>query len=229
MRSWWEWAAARFGPARGSSGWEALRVDRTSCLPWLLIGKGPTFSHRNELDLKGFRTFGLNHVVRALPVDVAHAIDIEVLEQVSAEVWLQNAGVLVLPWRPHRNCRPAEQTLADHVRDRPLLAELEAQGRLLWYHLSTGRHFGEDPPGPRVPVKFFSAEAALCLLAGAGVRTVRTLGIDGGGRYAAEFADLEPLTNGRSSFDEQTAELARIVRRYGLDYAACFRCPPEVC
>ena len=30
------------------------------------------------------------------------------------------------------------------------------------------------------------------------------------------------------SFDDQTAELQRIVRRYGLDYAACFRMPTEM-
>jgi hypothetical protein len=32
--------------------------------PWLILGKGPTFSRRGEFDLNDFNTLALNHVVR---------------------------------------------------------------------------------------------------------------------------------------------------------------------
>jgi hypothetical protein len=71
-------------------------------------------------------------------------------------------------------------------------------------------------------VKSFSAEAALNLLAMAGVRRVRSLGIDGGSAYSGAFADLAETTllnNGHESFDRQFAQFARIIQRTGVDYA----------
>lgn len=187
--------------------------------PWLLLGKGPSFAQRHRVDWPAFRTLGLNHVVRVQPVDVAHAIDIEVVQEVGAERLCAGAGVLVMPWHPHVGCRATSKTLADWTRELAALDMLSRQGRLLWYRLETGRRFPEQRPGPVVPVRCFSAEAALFLLAEAGVRTVRTLGIDGGCSYAPEFADLVPLTNGQISFDDQTQPLAEIVNHYGLDCA----------
>jgi hypothetical protein len=45
--------------------------------PWLIFGKGPSFSERGRFDLSPYRTLSLNHVVREGPVDVAHAIDLD--------------------------------------------------------------------------------------------------------------------------------------------------------
>jgi hypothetical protein len=73
-----------------------------------------------------------------------------------------------------------------------------------------------------VRVKFFSAVAAVNLLAQAGVRTIRSLGLDGGAAYSDEFIDLKDktlLANSRSSFDRQFEEIARTIATTGIDYA----------
>lgn len=203
MRSWWDWIKSR-------------DLSR----PWLILGKGPSFSRRHEFDTSGYHTLGLNHVVRGQQVDVAHAIDVEVIQQVPADKWLQNAGVLVMPWHPHQNSTATSKTLPEWVSETPILRQLDKHRRLLWYNLVTGERFQDGPSGPVVGVKFFSVEAVLNLLAGGGVKTIRTLGIDGGAHYASEFADLRPLTNGRRTFDDQQQEITRIVRVNHLDYAA---------
>jgi hypothetical protein len=75
---------------------------------------------------------------------------------------------------------------------------------------------------PVVPVTYFSAEAALGLLVGAGVQTVRSLGVDGGTTYAADFADLSETTrlaNTQPSFDKQFARFADILHGSKTDFA----------
>jgi hypothetical protein len=51
-----------------------------------------------------------------------------------------------------------------------------------------------------------------------GVKTVRTLGIDGGTQYAGEFEGLPELQNSLPSFDAQFRELEDIVAKWGIDY-----------
>lgn len=200
--------------------------------PWLILGKGPTFHSRHRFDLRSYETLGLNHVCRETAVTVAHAIDLDVVEQCGDAI-ARNAQVLVMPWRPHvRSGRSrawrtgcpttlsnltVEQLAAQH----PMLRRLDEEGRLLWYNLSTA---GSAVRGgsPIVLVRYFSAEAALNLLATAGVRHVRSLGVDGGTEYSPEFADLADTTrlvNGRDDFDVQFGEIARTLLRTGISYA----------
>jgi hypothetical protein len=101
-----------------------------------------------------------------------------------------------------------------------LLGCLKAQGRLLWYNHSLAPEKNGD--SPTIPVGFFSSEASLNLLAAAGVRHVRSLGIDGGSNYSAQFQDLAGktlLANQRTTFDVQFGEIAKILMNTGLDYA----------
>ena len=186
--------------------------------PWLVLGKGPSFSRHTETDLSPYNLLALNHVVREFQVDLAHMIDVDVVEACAAHL-PQNCRWLVMPRRPHVGFKPGPMLLEDFVRQIPVLRELDAQGRLIWYNLSSGRAVGDSPV---IPVKFFSIEAALNLLARAGVRTVRSLGIDGGRGYSSAFKDLEQVTmlaNGHASFDVQFREIARIVAEHGMDYA----------
>lgn len=86
---------------------------------------------------------------------------------------------LILPWVPHvKNVASAGKTLETWRDELPVLKELDAQGRLLFYNLITSDKCGDE--SPVVPVRYFSAEASLNILAMLGVKTVRTLGIDGG-------------------------------------------------
>jgi hypothetical protein len=186
--------------------------------PWLLLGKGPTFALHGQLDLSAYHLFGLNHVVRELAVDVAHAIDLDVAAA-CADALRTNCRWLMMPRRPHVNFKPADGLLEDFFDDVPVLAELSEQGRLVWYDLCNSPPVGD---GPVIRVRWFSSEAALSVLAVSGVKTIRSLGVDGGRGYSPSFADLEHstmLANGHPSFDRQFAEMEAIVKENELDYA----------
>ena len=187
--------------------------------PWLILGKGPSFSYRERFDLSSYALLSLNHVVREQKVELAHMIDLDVVEA-CADALEANARFVVLPWRPHVNNRPGPLTLDDVVPKSGVLRRLHAANRVLWYDLSTSpsRH----GPGPVVQATYFSAEAALSLLALAGVRRVRSLGIDGGAAYSSAFADLKDTTllaNGRQNFNLQFKGMARTIMSTGVDYA----------
>lgn len=203
MRSFFDWfAASGLGPDR----------------PWLVLGKGPTFARRRDFDLGGFRTVSLNHAVREQPVDVAHIIDADVVDHLGEDL-LRNAGHVVMPWRPHVKNDPGPDDLGQMAQRHPLLRRLADEGRLLWYNLSSAR---PRPGAPIVVARYFSAEAAIHLLAQCGVRTIRSLGIDGGSSYSASFQDLVDktlLANGRQSFDQQFEQIAKMIAATGLDFA----------
>lgn len=188
--------------------------------PWLILGKGPSFAQIHARDDIGqYRLLSLNHVVRERRVDIAHMIDIDVAIDCMQEIFT-NAGVLVMPWRPHVNNACGGKTLSQWTDEVPALKALAASGRLLWYDLSTcpERH----GPGPLVRATAFSSEAALDLLALAGVKTARSLGVDGGTTYASSFGDLKDTTrlnNGQISFDFQFQGLARTIMTTGIDFS----------
>lgn len=194
--------------------------NRTKSRPWLILGKGPSFSRRTEFDLSGYDTISLNHTVREQPVDVAHMIDIDVVDS-CADVLLSNAGALVMPWYPHVKNFVGKLTLEQWVAEKPVLQRLDAEGRLLWYDLkSSPTRYGKQPA---VEARSFSAEAALQLLALAGVRHVRSLGVDGGTSYGTAFDDLKDITrlnNGHPTYDLQFEGFARTIYQTGVDYAS---------
>jgi hypothetical protein len=187
--------------------------------PWLILGKGPSFSKRFDYDLNKFSTLSLNHAVRETKVDVAHIIDLDVIDSCK-EAIRENAKVLVMPWVPHVNNSPGQLNLGQLVDQNSFLKELQNEKRLLWYNLSSA----QQPNGhtPVVRCTWFSSEAALNLLAMNGVKVVRSLGVDGGAAYSRDFDDLKDktlLSNGHKTFDLQFREIATIIRRTGVDYS----------
>lgn len=184
--------------------------------PWLVLGKGPTFSRRSDFDLDAYNTLGLNHVVREVMLDVAHAIDVDVVTA-CADVLLDNCRWLVMPRRPHTNNSPGPLLLEDYLQRVPVLRELDEQGRLVWYSAATAPVAGYHTIG----VRYFSAEAAFNILAAMGVKEIRSLGLDGGSGYSAAFSDLEDktmLANQQPSFDLQFAEIDKTVDAHAIDY-----------
>jgi hypothetical protein len=146
-------------------------------------------------------------------------IDFDVVEACGESIE-RNARVLVMPWFPHFKNRPGTESLESLTRRNTTLERLNTQGRLLWYNHSLAPETHGD--SPVIPVRFFSSEAVLNLLAAAGVRQVRSLGIDGGNHYSAQFHDLAEktlLSNQRATFDVQFGEIAKILMNTGLDYA----------
>lgn len=187
--------------------------------PWLVAGKGPSFPQVASVHPGDWHLLTLNDALREVPrADLAHFIDLEALERCSGV--LDRARCAVMPWYPHLGHRPGPLHLGQLSRRHPVLARLRAQGRLLWYDLAGApRRHG---PHPVVTATFFSAEAAVDLLATAGVRTLRTAGVDGGTGYDEAFADLRAvsrLANGQRSFDRQFESFPGIIRRTGVDLA----------
>lgn len=204
MQTFFDWFSAR-------------KIERSD--PWLILGKGPTFSKKDSYDLSQFHILSLNHVVREQSVRVAHVIDYQVVDD-CADAIRRNAEVLVMPWRPHVNYRPGKRNLEELARTNPTLRLMNESGRLAYYNLSSTRETHGDSPVVRV--KFFSAEAALNLLAQAAVRQVRSLGVDGGNTYSPKFDDLKDktlLSGGHSSFDLQFEGFAHTILNTGVDYA----------
>jgi hypothetical protein len=202
MRSFFEWAT------------ENQVMDQ----PWLVLGKGPSFSKKDQF-VHDYKLLGLNHVARDQFVDVAHIIDLDVVDQLG-EVLMEQCGIVVMPWIPHIKNRAGRQNLQQITAVNPILQALDRQQRLFYYNLHSGRERQGD--SPVVFARFFSAEAAIRLLAMAGVGTIRTLGIDGGTTYSADFKDLENktlLANGLSSFNKQFKEFAKIIMENDLDLA----------
>ena len=196
---------------------EWINTTRFPDRPWLVLGKGPTFSRRHEFDLGAYNLLSLNHVVNEVQVDVAHIIDVDVVEA-CAPALATNCDWLLMPRVPHVQSRPSLRPLDDFVDAIPVLRELDEAGRLIWYNAETGLVF---PGSPVIEVKWFSSEAALSLLATMGARHVTSLGIDGGQTYSSAFGQLNATTrlaNGLPSFDAQFAEIERIVRTRGIDY-----------
>ena len=196
---------------------EWIASTRFADRPWLVLGKGPTFSRRDEFDVGAYNLMSLNHVVTELKVDVAHVIDVDVVEA-CGDALLRNCDWLVMPRVPHVQHRASLRPLEDFVASIPVLRELDRAGKLVWYNAETGPAY---PGSPVVEVKWFSSEAALNLLARMGVKTVRSLGIDGGQTYSSAFGHLNNATrlaNGLPRFDAQFNEIERIVRLQGLDY-----------
>jgi hypothetical protein len=187
-----------------------------SLQPWLILGKGPSFAKYKSVDPGAFSTLALNHVARDVKCDAALMMDFDVLEA-CGEAIAANAGYVLMPWRPHFAHTPTSKTLEQLAREHPVLKALDAEGRLVLFNAQSARDFAPHPHEPITSIKFFSAEAALNILADNGVRIVRTLGVDGGASYADTFGDLADktlLANGREDFDKQFAQFARTLRRH---------------
>ena len=185
--------------------------------PWLMLGKGPTFQKVRELDLTDYYVCSLNHVVRELPVTLAHIIDIGVVGDCAGEIY-RNAQFLAMPYRPHVKNNASEKTLVDFCEELPILDVMRKEGRLLWYNLSSSPPHGDSPI---IKAVYFSAEAALNVLVVCGVNVVRTLGVDGGKNYSAVFDDLKSktlLANGHESFDRQFDGICETIRKSGILY-----------
>lgn len=154
---------------------------------------------------------------------MAHFTDLEPLTECAGELLTRRVRV-VAPWHPHVDFRPSPNNLGDYLRnsgpggDRgDPLAALAAR-KLLFSYNSTRSPRGHVAWLATIQVRYFSAVAALNLLAAAGVKVVRALGVDGGTAYANGFDRRDCLSNGRSSFDIQFTEMSKTTSRHGIDY-----------
>lgn len=181
---------------------------------WVMVGKGPTFSGHSAHDLSACHTLGLNHVVNVLSCTINHFTDLEALLDCHQAI-RESCRMIAVPWRMHVNNRPGKMTLPILVQHHSLLQRLVETDRLLSYNSTLSKD--RKSSLPTIRVRYFSAVAGLNILAAAGVKTIRTLGIDGGASYAKEFDRKTLLSNSRSSFDVQFQEMKRTIKEHGLD------------
>ena len=187
---------------------------------WLLLGKGPSFSEVGSVNLSQYFSCSLNHVVREIPVTLAHMIDIDVVLDCANDLE-KNAQYLIIPYYPHKNSKPTSKSIFEYILEIPILEKFARSGRLVAYNLSTSNRIVELG-GSAIPVKFFSAEAALNILVRAKVSSVRSLGVDGGNTYSNKFHDLNEktlLVNGQDSFSKQFKGMAKTIRQSGIHYS----------
>lgn len=183
--------------------------------PWLLVGKGPSFSHRGELDLDTFNVVSLNHVVNEIDVCIAHMADLDVVAA-CADRLAEHCQWLLMPRQPHVDNRPCGRRLEALFDELPILRRLDQEHRLVWYNLDTAPPIDDSPV---IEVLHFSSEPVLDILGRLGAREVFTLGIDGGSSYSTTFAHLSEqtlLANGRPNFDVQFFSLDRIAKKHDI-------------
>lgn len=183
---------------------------------WLIVGKGPTFRKYRPEHAETYGVLAINHVAREIKCDAALMMDLDVFEACAEQI-AENARVVILPWRPHIDFRPTDKTLIDLLEEHPVLKRLASENRVVVFNAQTARGLDPLPGEPVTNIKFFSAEAALNLLAQNGVRHIRTLGVDGGASYSPTFSDLNDVTllaNGRDDFDRQFQMFARTLQAY---------------
>ncbi len=187
--------------------------------PFLILGKGPTFKRPSAEDYKTYNILSLNDSVRECKVNVCHIIDIDVLDRCGDAI-MRNCDVLVAPYYPHLGWRPNPLITLDELSHKqPVLRKLREQGRLYGYNLSTvSQMFNKRwNDSELVYASHFSAEAVVNLLGKLGVKTIRTLGVDGGKGQEEAFKDLQNINvNG---YEAQWVNIRKSIKRFGLDYA----------
>jgi len=184
--------------------------------PWLIIGKGPSFNYIRTIDIGKYNTLALNHAAIEVDTGYAHAIDLDVIIDIGEKL-LERHTPVIMPLYPHINFRPSKQSLNKLIDQIELLNKLDKAGLLYWYNTSSSKNV--DNNYPVVPVQFFSADAAVALLAFNGVKTIYTAGVDGGDTYAEKFSSLTETTllaNGRSSFSDQFRAFIKTRRKTGV-------------
>lgn len=176
--------------------------------PFLLVGMGPSFSHIHEFNLHDYNILGLNKVVREIEVDIAHIIDWYIVDRVYNSLSTRCTHI-VCPYFPHFGFRPNPLlTLGQCVARHPL------REKVLGYNLSTCPIRQTD--SPVVEARYFSAEAALNIIALLGCKEVYAIGVDGGTERAVEYSDHGPCDP--RGFDLQWDSMAKTITRFGISY-----------
>jgi len=179
-------------------------------LPWLILGKGPSAERLYTLDTSKYYFLSLNHACRLLAPTVAHFVDIEAYKDCATTLEWYPKTKVCLPWYPHVKYKSGRENLQSLNLD---------STRFVSYN-STTSSLPQKAGLPLIRLKLFSAVAAFNILGYAGVRTVYSLGVDGGNSYAHFFDKKDKLANGRKSFDDQLQEIYLALKNYGMTWKA---------
>lgn len=211
---------------------EALLLqERIADRPALVLGKGPSLTLEAFASAcVGHCVFGINQTSGSFPVDVAFFIDIEPVYEVG-EYLLKSDCMVLMPWRPNqRTWRPSrsapmKSTLLDLAKSDPLIAALESQQRLFYFHTrppAVGADRNVFPPN------LVSLSSLLQILADVGVSEVSTLGVDGGTGYSKTLQASHLLTQLRCGYSNQFPILRKISISKGLTMQRANEAPINV-
>lgn len=181
-------------------------LTRATPRRWLVVGKGPTADYICRVDTTRYHVLTLNHACRVVRPAVAHFVDAEAVEDCLPHL-RQGLFAVAAPWHPHRHHKAHADTLAQY----PWAGEFG--DLLLSYNATTANTLPRNPALPVIRLRYFSAVAAFNILVAAGVRSVHSIGVDGGTGYAEAFDKRTRLANGRSSFDVQFGEINQTLKK----------------
>lgn len=183
--------------------WSWFGLEGRSRRPWLLAGDLAAAEAVEAARRQGLLVMSLGAGFRRFAADLACVVDAETL-QAHGEALAANAAFVLVPADLHSRGWAAGRSLASWGADIPVLARLRDEGRLVRFDLWTGSEHG-------IEGDFASEEVPLRLLAKAGVRTVRTLGLV---RPEPSVTGFEGLASIR---ERVTGGFAALARQTGLD------------
>jgi rhodanese-related sulfurtransferase len=190
---------------------------------WLILGKGPSAIKYPQFQNQSLSVISLNHAIKLGQAELAHIIDLKVVHDCKQDL-IENAKAIIMPWQPHIDCRPTHKTIEDLRHTDSALQELIEKKDVYYYYCSTGNQsIGKEPI---IEAFYFSAEAAINLLANLGVKKIKTLGIDGGTSYSPQFDREDLLANGQQKFDPQFKKIAESILKYDLDLKPIYEQTP---
>lgn len=144
--------------------------------PWLILGDGDSLSrHEGMTDLWKFNTLALDEASAQVPSDFAYISHIQVL-LAHGEAIEARTGAFLMPDRlPLYTSGDEIRPLAEWVREVPLLARMSEAGRLYYLREKAFAFRGEVTDVS--PAHHATGVAPIYLLADAGAKTMRTLGL----------------------------------------------------
>lgn len=173
---------------------------------WLVVGKGPSADYICRVDTARYHVLTLNHACRIVTPAVAHFVDAEAVEDCLPRL-REDRFAIAVPWHPHVHFKAGEKTAVEY----PWADEFSRC--LMGYNATTAGKLPRHPTLPMIGLRYFSAVAAFNVLVAAGVRSIHSIGVDGGTGYAEAFDKKTRLANGQKTFDVQFAEITTSLRR----------------
>ena len=181
-----------------------LARERRNARSWLLAGEDASPALVAAAQAEGLMVMSLGAAAPLTQADIAYVVDAEILAA-HPEALAGKARFLLVPEDLHSRGWAAGRSLSSWAADLPVLRKFQEEDRLVLFPLWTG--------GAGVTGDFSSADVPLRLLAEAGVRTVRSLGL----------TSREPATTGfeglRSVLGRHLGGAPGLVENAGLSYA----------
>ena len=190
--------------------------------PWLILGKGPSYSKIASIDLARYNVLAINHVVERLDgCEIAHMADWETF-LACAGAAESRARYICIPYYPFVAFAPSSMSIDQLAESSSILRRLIGAGRILTYNLVCTSQRGTLEGFPDVHLSHFSAEAVIDYLGKSGASKLTSLGVDGGASYAVAFENLVGTTllaSGQPTYDLQFDGIASALLRSDVHYS----------